>query len=697
MKNKSAIILPLKENFTDKDFGAVSIWVKLYLEYSKFRNNLIFCKKIKKAKYLSKYICPIEVNSNFFTNINYIKKINHQLIKKKIKTVEIHNRPEYVFYLKKNNPNLKINLIFHNNPNQIRKSTGIKNKNFLLENCNKIIFVSNWIKSEFFKNLKHKHKNNIEVIYNFINPIKTFPKKQKTIIFAGKLNSSKGYNIFGQAIIKILDKYPEWNSIVFGNESREKYNFNHKRLKIVNWIDHKKLLKMYEKSSISIVNPTWDEPFGRTAMESASRGCAVITSNSGGLSETFKNNYVLKINNSKYLFNKISNLIKNKNLLKKIQKQNFNNVINTPAKSVIKLDNLRYEKKFISNTNKKYFKILHLSNFGIKNDFRLFNLSISKKISNGLIRNGHDVIDFDYRNYSSKIFDEKNLDYKIISVVSHYKPDLILFGHNNVLSRNTLEILKNKFNCKLSIWFEDHVVKGDPNYKNNLTLLERNNDLIDKYFITTSPTEIKSKIKKEKLHFLPIPVDPNIESYDFSEIKKDNDIFFAISHGVNYGKLKSDNYKDDRFKFIEKFIKASDNSLNFNLLGFYNIQPKWNYNFLNELMYSKFALNLSRGGPTKYCSSNRIATIMGNGIIPLIDQKVKYQDFFDNDEIITYKNINDLISKLLSIKDNNKLLIKKSKLAKKNYFEHFENTIVADFIISMIFNTKNKFKYIWSK
>ena len=111
---------------------------------------------------------------------------------------------------------------------------------------------------------------------------------------------------------------------------------------------------MYEKSSISIVNPTWDEPFGRTAMESASRGCAVITSNSGGLSETFKNNYILKINNSKYLFNKISNLIKNKNLLKKIQKQNFNNVINTPAKSVIKLDNLRYEKIYFKHEQKIY-------------------------------------------------------------------------------------------------------------------------------------------------------------------------------------------------------------------------------------------------------------------------------------------------------------------------------------------------------
>ena len=59
-------------------------------------------------------------------------------------------------------------------------------------------------------------------------------------------------------------------------------------------ISHKNLLKVYEKSSISVVNPTWEEPFGRTALESASRGCAVITSHSGGLSETFENNLILK-------------------------------------------------------------------------------------------------------------------------------------------------------------------------------------------------------------------------------------------------------------------------------------------------------------------------------------------------------------------------------------------------------------------
>ena len=60
-------------------------------------------------------------------------------------------------------------------------------------------------------------------------------------------------------------------------------------------------------------------------------------------------------------------------------------------------------------------------------------------------------------------------------------------------------------------------MKGDPNYKNNIDLIEQNNDLIDKYFITTSPDIIKSRINREKIKFLPIPVDPNIENEKFYE------------------------------------------------------------------------------------------------------------------------------------------------------------------------------------
>ena len=484
--------------------------------------------------------------------------------------------------------------------------------------------------------------------------------------------------------------------MVYGNEQRESFNFSHTRLKINNWISHKNLLKVYEKSSISVVNPTWEEPFGRTALESASRGCAVITSQSGGLSETFDNNYILKKNNKNELIKYISNLIENKSLLNKIQKQNFKNIIHKPFKSVNALDKLRTKKKILIPGVNKSFKILHISNFGIKNNHRLFNLSIAKKISNGFIRNGHDVIDFDYRNHNEGLFLKKSLDKKIISITKNYRPDLILFGHNNSLSRNSMLNLKEKFGVKIALWYEDHVMKGDPSYRKNLDLIEKNNDLIDHYFITTAPDIIKTIIKKNKLNFLPIPVDPNIENGKFYNVKKDKDLFFALSHGVNYGKLKK-NTIDERYDFINKLISHSNNQINFNILGLYNEEPKWNYDFNNELMTSKTALNLSRGGPNKYASSNRIASLMGNGVIPFIQSKVKYQDFFDNDEIIIYDRHDDLIENLIKIINKPKELKLRSIKSKKSYFNYFQNNIVADFIINRVFDTKKKFKHVWSR
>ena len=48
-------------------------------------------------------------------------------------------------------------------------------------------------------------------------------------------------------------------------------------------------------------------------------------------------------------------------------------------------------------------------------------------------------------------------------------------------------------------------------------------------------------------------------------------------------------------------------------------------------------LNLSRGTPIKYYSSDRITQIMGNGLVALIDEKTGYNDFFDKSEMFFIK------------------------------------------------------------
>ena len=76
--------------------------------------------------------------------------------------------------------------------------------------------------------------------------------------------------------------------------NHEKIYFKHNRFEIHDWVTHSKILDYYKKSSIPVVPSRWQEPFGRTAMESAAFGCATITSKRGGLPETFENTLFIK-------------------------------------------------------------------------------------------------------------------------------------------------------------------------------------------------------------------------------------------------------------------------------------------------------------------------------------------------------------------------------------------------------------------
>jgi len=573
----------------------------------------------------------------------------------------------------------------------MRGSTTIKERIFITENCNHIYFVSRWVKDKFFEGLPYNERNNCEILYPSIKPLKKFPKKENLIIFCGKLNSSKGYDIFGTAVVKILNKYKDWKAIAIGNEPREILDFNHKNFKILDWIKHDEILKYYSRSAISVVPSRWLEPFGRTAMESAAHGCATITSKNGGLPETFYNDLFLKNTTSENIYKSIEKLILNKKKRYQIQKKNYLNVRHKLVNKIKKIDDLKNHylmpKIFINKGSK--LKILHISQFDERNDYRLFNISISSKLSKGFIRNGHDVINFSYRNFINKsLIKNKNstLNKKVLSICENYRPDLVVLGHNNFLYRDNLENLKSKFNLKVSLWYEDALGhKGEgPNWKENLSLIENNHDLIDSYFTTTYPDQLKTSIDKSKLNFLPIPVDANIENLNiYQNQNRHKDLFFALSHGVNYGKLKKGK-NDEREKIINNLIKKYPD-INYNILGISNELPKWNYEFLDELNKCKMALNLSRGKPIKYTSSNRIASLIGNGIYTFIDSKTQFNKIFDEDEVGSYKNFDDLGSKIEFLLSNEKKINQYGKNGKIKYFKLFNNKIITKNMISKTF------------
>ena len=693
MKKNIAILLPYKEKYNLDKAGAASIWVKDYLSISKLKNQtLIFGNLDKKDKPLTKNFVNIDLTKTFIRkNIQYTKHLYDYHLKNKFKIIEIHNRPESLLYLIKKKISAKLIFMFHNNPQDMRSSKSINDRIFIAENTDQIYFVSRWVKDKFFEGLPFNHRNNCEILYPAIKPLKKFPKKDNLIIFSGKLNSSKGFDLYGKAVIKILDKYKSWNAIAIGNEPREKFNFNHKNFKILDWVKHDDILDYYKKASISIVPSRWLEPFGRTAMESAAYGCATITTRNGGLPETFNNELFLEKINDIELYKLIEKLIKNNIYRKRIQKKNFSNVINNINEKVSKLDEFKNHillPKIFFN-KKARLKILHISTFDERSDHRLFNISISQKLSKGFIRNDHDVINFSYRNYLSKnILRHRNeiINNKVINICNHYRPDLLVLGHNNFLYKNNLEKIKYNFKSKIALWYEDalgHKGRG-PNWRQNLTLIENNNHYIDNYFVTTHPDEIKTIISKKKMNFLPIPVDENIENLEiYNSRNRYKDLFFALSHGVNFGDLKR-RKTDEREIVINNLMKKFP-KINYNFLGIANEKPKWNYDFFDELLKTKMALNLSRGKPLKYTSSNRIAALIGNGIYTFIDKKTNFKDFFNENEVGSYKDLDDLGNKIEKLKSKPNLINKYGKAGRDKYFKLFNTKKISKEIIDIIF------------
>ena len=159
------------------------------------------------------------------------------------------------------------------------------------------------------------------------------------------------------------------------------------------------------------------------------------------------------------------------------------------------------------------------------------------------------------------------------------------------------------------------------------------------------------------------------------------DLFYAMSHGVNRATLK-EGTEDERINFLDKLVKNIPN-IKYDFYGFSNKQPIWGNEFNNALINSKMGLNLSRGKPTKYYSSNRIASLMGNGLLTFINDKVEMDSFFSKDEMIFYKNIDDLVSKVKFYSKNDRERIKIAKKGKKKYFKRFNEIATSKYIVDV--------------
>ena len=92
----------------------------------------------------------------------------------------------------------------------------------------------------------------------------------------------------------------------------------------------------------------------------------------------------------------------------------------------------------------------------------------------------------------------------MINTVYNYKPDLLIFGHADLIKPETIAYLKDNYkDLKVAQWFLDPLIKNGPDYeKNKLRILDKIK-FTDTNFLTTSPDVLDFLPKNKPCLFIP--------------------------------------------------------------------------------------------------------------------------------------------------------------------------------------------------
>lgn len=316
-------------------------------------------------------------------------------------------------------------------------------------------------------------------------------------------------------------------------------------------------------------------------------------------------------------------------------------------------------------------RIIHCAPFNIitKTGGSLYANPI--KISQGLIQNNHFVHNFDYRDtsrYMSFFRNKKNGTKKMnqffLDLVDDINPDLIIFGHAELIEVETFEYIKRK-NIKMIYWYNDVPIQSY--FKKIAHYFE--------FILTTAGGEFIDDLKQynQEVYFLPNLVDENIEKYKgYENTSFQSDVVFTG---------RSD---DERVKLINFLENNLDKTIKTRYIGHNKKSVIIGDKYLEALSNSKIAINHNRDFTLQYkwYTSDRLMHILGNGSFALSTKIINGKDFFE-DKLEYYSSYEELNSKIDYFLKNEKGRIEKARWLRHRVHTLFNSQRVSKYILSL--------------
>ena len=334
-------------------------------------------------------------------------------------------------------------------------------------------------------------------------------------------------------------------------------------------------------------------------------------------------------------------------------------------------------------------RIIHADNLMIRRYGQL-KVSTGRRHFNGMIRNNWKVCEYSERDIAKfeaplgiKPLGTRAANRRFIETCDNYKPDVILLGHCNLISNASLKEVKRLmpqvpliYRNLDSLWRE-----------RNIKWIHHRKEVMDAIFITTAGQPLQQFLTgKNIVAYLPNATDPGMDDQDNSQKKQFKRDLLYVGRG---------NKTDERYAFLHSIDERLQKHLNFESYGLYGKPGIYGEGYDHLLATSKMALNLNRHEGWPLYSSDRIAQLMGNGILTFVWDKGNMRKFFTDEHVAFFKDEDELIRKACEFQQDDAKRQSVAAAGRAFYHHEFSGQRIVKFMVETALEQPYSEDYSW--
>lgn len=336
-------------------------------------------------------------------------------------------------------------------------------------------------------------------------------------------------------------------------------------------------------------------------------------------------------------------------------------------------------------------RIVHAAQFHFnKHGARYF--SSDMKFQQGMVRLGHLVYPYSINDvarmhspFNSKPWGKGATNRSLIKTCASVRPDLLMLGHAQSISLDTLLACKAAApGMKIALWYIDPLWE-----RKDTEHLYRRREAIDAIFITTAgPMLADIAAPGCPTAFIPNPVDPSIETgRNFALDAGDFEYDFIF-----FGSIRNE---PERAHYIQTIHDRLRDRIRLGLFGSMGNPFIFGDERDHVIGHSRMALSLNRRNDVLLYSSDRMAQLMGNGLLTFTADSAGFQDLFTADEVAYFSNPDDLVEKILHYAADDVAWRETARRGHEKIHRTCSSDVIAKYMIDVVFGNPEAADVEW--